>query len=414
MGTSKQRTRAVNIALFVEGSFYPSYDGHSMFMKNFCLALERHIDTLVIIHCYRGWSNVKEMKRLFRCPIYLLPSKDYYKNNELIREILRKHEIQSVYMTDSQLIIQQGYPIKKENPQTKIFYGVPALPFYLIEQFGGKKNTITVNRSIERCACTISDAIFCFSNEDKERLKNLGIFKEKIFVRKPIIRVPRKAPYHNRKPNLLFLGNMFFEPNAKAVRYIINNIAPSLAKGVTVKIVGDIPRELRALCETRTNIKVIGRKKSLARIFQTSALALAPIKEGSGVRSKILDCSAHGIPTVAFEEALEGIPKCMRDYCYIFPENTDSGLYINQLLKQRRMLEIRSQQVFTIMKKEYNADHVMREILSVVRRVKSSRLTRMIYHPQLPDTPPFINELLKKRRFRKRFIPRRFVMLHTQ
>lgn len=106
---------------------------------------------------------------------------------------------------------------------------------------------------------------------------------------------------------LVFLGNLFYEPNARALA-AIRAILPSLhAAGVDarVRIVGRGPA---ALTRPDEGIEFTGQVDSIDAALRGATLALAPLSAGSGAKMKVLDYLAAGLPVLGTTEAVTGLP----------------------------------------------------------------------------------------------------------
>jgi len=121
----------------------------------------------------------------------------------------------------------------------------------------------------------------------------------------PALPCPR-PPATQRIPNrLVFLGNASL-PNMDGLRWFLDSVWPHLRRwrsSVTLDIAGDCGPALTRLPEGVTRL---GRVKSLAPVLHQAALAIAPLRVGSGLKIKILDYARHGLLTVATPVSLTG------------------------------------------------------------------------------------------------------------
>jgi len=101
---------------------------------------------------------------------------------------------------------------------------------------------------------------------------------------------------------ILFVGNMSYAPNADGVIWFASHVWPSLRSALPFPlrfiIVGSDPvRKVRELSK-RPDIIVAGRVEDLRPIFSRAALAVVPIWAAGGMRIKILEAAACGLPIV--------------------------------------------------------------------------------------------------------------------
>ena len=104
-------------------------------------------------------------------------------------------------------------------------------------------------------------------------------------------------------PLIAFTGNMFYQPNVDAMLWFAEHCWPAIkaaVPGVRVLVVGNRPQpSLVALGKADPAIEVMGRVPSVAEVIKTAAVAVAPMRSGSGMQFKILEAMACGVPVVA-------------------------------------------------------------------------------------------------------------------
>jgi glycosyltransferase involved in cell wall biosynthesis len=114
---------------------------------------------------------------------------------------------------------------------------------------------------------------------------------------------PSQAGY----PIAGFVGALDFHPNELSALWILNEVAPRLAAqgfGGQIWIAGKSPSD--AIVEKARQfpfVKVQGFVPDLEPFWASLSFALVPHLAGSGVRTKLLEALASGIPTLATSEA---------------------------------------------------------------------------------------------------------------
>jgi len=111
------------------------------------------------------------------------------------------------------------------------------------------------------------------------------------------------------KHELLFVGGLHWPPNREAVSFFIERILPLVRERVPaahLTVVGRNPGSVRAGpwndCVTFTD-----HVTSVEPFFQRSRVMVVPLRAGSGMRVKILEALARGVPTVTTSVGCEGI-----------------------------------------------------------------------------------------------------------
>ena len=124
-----------------------------------------------------------------------------------------------------------------------------------------------------------------------------------------IVDVPgSKTPFALRR-DYLFIGGFQHRPNIDAVLFFVQKIYPlvneHLRDAKFYIIGGKPPPEIVALATER--IIVAGLQKDVRPFFDSVRLSIAPLRFGAGVKGKINQSMAFGVPVVATSLAIEGM-----------------------------------------------------------------------------------------------------------
>jgi glycosyltransferase involved in cell wall biosynthesis len=112
-----------------------------------------------------------------------------------------------------------------------------------------------------------------------------------------------------RKPDsLVFVGGFRFDPNVDAMLYFCREVMPLIWRRVptaTLRIVGDSPPDVvRNLACDR--IEVTGRVPDVYPYLRSSCVSVAPLRYGGGMKGKIGEAMAAGLPVVTTPAGIEG------------------------------------------------------------------------------------------------------------
>lgn len=120
------------------------------------------------------------------------------------------------------------------------------------------------------------------------------------------VRAPFAIEQLEQQYDLLFVGNLSYEPNVDAARWLCEQVRPLLGS-VTIAIVGSDPRpEVLALAEL-AGVTVAGDVPEVTSWYARSRIAVAPLRLGGGTRTKIAEALAHGRPVVSTAIGAAGI-----------------------------------------------------------------------------------------------------------
>jgi len=307
----------VGIAKFIEGTFLPSREGATNHFYHLCRELNSQDIHLVVFHSYRGWSDIGIMKKE-RYPIYLFHPETYYKNLSLLCDILKKERIKIMIMNDAEAVFYHGAEIKKRIPSIKIFFEIHDVENILRKKLTKRDKEVKKTIKIEKEALKIADFYTCFTNFDKKQLLGLGAKKKDLYVIPSGVDI-KETTYSGpslNKLRVLFLGNNYYEPNSIAIKSIKKRIYPFTEAKFLIG--GNAPSNLTKLQEK--DFEFLGYLKNLNEFFKKGTVAIAPINVGSGIRLKILNYMAAGLPVISTSLAAEGIKK---SYGLIICNNID-------------------------------------------------------------------------------------------
>ncbi len=117
------------------------------------------------------------------------------------------------------------------------------------------------------------------------------------------------TPGFDGRDGLLFVGGFQHPPNVDAVRWFLEEVWPTVhqqAPHITVRIVGSkMPDSLKALAGP--GIEILGFVADLDPLLARSRMSIAPLRYGAGVKGKVNQAMAHGLPVVATQAAVEGM-----------------------------------------------------------------------------------------------------------
>lgn len=108
-------------------------------------------------------------------------------------------------------------------------------------------------------------------------------------------------PLNNEKPfDMVFVGNLSYQPNQEAVRFLCESIMPQLLKQMPkarLLIAGaNMPESMKQW--GTNNIQCIGRVNDIRSAYGSAKLFVAPLFSGAGVQNKMLEAMSMGMPCI--------------------------------------------------------------------------------------------------------------------
>jgi len=113
----------------------------------------------------------------------------------------------------------------------------------------------------------------------------------------------------SERTGLVFVGGFRHPPNVDAVTWFVGEVWPLVREkqsDITLTIVGsNMPASMREL--SATNVHVAGFVEDIDPLLDCARISIAPLRYGAGVKGKINQAMAYGLPVVATVAAAEGM-----------------------------------------------------------------------------------------------------------
>jgi glycosyltransferase involved in cell wall biosynthesis len=157
------------------------------------------------------------------------------------------------------------------------------------------------------------DGVLAVSDEDKAALLEAAGQPREITVI-PIAVDTDEIPLIRRGPqasHLLHIGTMYWPPNIDGMWWFVNEVYPhirALRPDTTLDIVGARPPQaLMALNGNGSGVNVTGYVPDPRPYLEQAGVFIVPLRAGGGMRVKILEALARGLPLVTTTLGCEGI-----------------------------------------------------------------------------------------------------------
>jgi len=326
--------------------------------------------------CNRGVNSDSDLKKLFSqsgIEIHIIPQNVFY-NPAQMEEIVKKARINILQFEDPVSVIR--FHRVSVNLQIPVCLEMHDVEATLIERLGFKDSDINYSKIITLEAVSLSDKTVCMTQTDKRELIDLI----KVDPRK-ISLVPNPIDLYEFKyfgPNIkslsvLFVGNMFYWPNQNAAKFVVQKLYPRLKRLIPDSrfiLVGMIPESLKKLFSKKKDAVVTGAVDGLDEILKNGTIAVCPVTEGSGMKVKILNYSAAGLPIITTRigaSGYENIPSLIiEDNLEEYPKLVAS-LFENK----KRMIEIgKANRKFV--EENYDIGVIADEIIAIYKGLMST------------------------------------------
>lgn len=168
-------------------------------------------------------------------------------------------------------------------------------------------------RDFEVSACRRFDRIITVTGEDRIALLDDNPELDNVHTVPIGVDLDEYRPVrlNSKSKTILSLGTMSWPPNVDAVLYFTNQIYPLVKKAVPdakLVIAGSRPPGvIQALLSHDSSITVTGYVSDISSLAEQAAAFIVPLRSGSGMRVKIINALAMGLPVVTTSVGCEGI-----------------------------------------------------------------------------------------------------------
>lgn len=219
--------------------------------------------------------------------IFMAPYLALVKAHTKAKTVLRSHNVE--YRIWERLCVTESNPIKR---------------YYLnlqMKRLKGYEKEMTRKFDLV-AAITSVDQAFYKSEKLAERVIALSFGLD--------VRVPAPAlPHEKGTLSIGFLGSMNWLPNVEGVQWFIKEVWPLIAAAlpqVRCTIRGHhMSQDL--IRQSNGRLEIGGSVEDATEFFRSLDVSFVPLKSGSGVRIKVLEAMALGVPVISTSIGYEGV-----------------------------------------------------------------------------------------------------------
>lgn len=110
---------------------------------------------------------------------------------------------------------------------------------------------------------------------------------------------------------LLFVGGFRHTPNVDGIIWFCDNVVPLLRKAsiaFELKVVGSNPNEtIMGLAQADIDIVGFVSDETLEALYRETDIVIAPLRYGAGVKGKVIEAMARGVPIVTTDVGAQGV-----------------------------------------------------------------------------------------------------------
>lgn len=229
------------------------------------------------------------------------------------RRLLQHENVKAAIVSRPSMGAALIHRIRRVNPKASIVFDMVDTHFLRFQrehEISGDSSTLAKARryrKLERKLAQKSDFVWCASGEDKQVMQREVPGKRIEVV--PTIHELRDGgkPFADRE-GLLFIGNLAHRPNDDAVLFFLREVYPRLREtlpNVQLDIIGDNPSDTLTAYNSE-EVRIRGYVPDVEPYLRDRRVFVAPLRFGAGIKGKVGEAMAHGIPVVTTSIGAEG------------------------------------------------------------------------------------------------------------
>lgn len=231
---------------------------------------------------------------------------------------------------------------------------------------------------LEGKACQRAQVVLAVSEQDKQALQMVAGESVPIEVVPITVDAEHFTPVfqaRNPQPNrLLTIGTMFWLPNSEGVSWWLRNgyeLLHSMCPDLTYDIVGARPpHTLQMLAAQYEGVTMHGYVADALPFWTSTAVLAVPILSGGGVRVKILEAMAMGVPVVSTTIGCEGLNVRHGEHLLVADTPQAFARAVAKLFQDSALASELAQNARQLILEQYDAKVALRTLDAIYQRAR--------------------------------------------
>lgn len=215
------------------------------------------------------------------------------------------------------------------------------------------------------------DVALCYTDAERAVIVS-HVLEEKNIAKCPwVIKTQSQIPTFEERVDIAFLGGYRHSPNIEAVTYFCENVVPILSDrlpDVKFKVYGShIPDSFEKY--ESANVEIHGFVEDTSEVYNRARVFVSPLLSGAGIKGKILECMAAGLPSVVSGVSAEGTGLVHSQSTFIAETVNEWCDYIEMLYTDKSEWEKVSRNSLSIAESLYSPEQGLRIMQKILERV---------------------------------------------
>ena len=260
------------------------------------------------------------------------------------RRLLKHKNVKATIVSRPSMGAAFIHRIRRINPKVGIVFDMVDTHFLRFQreyEISGEASALAQAeryRKVERKLAQKSDVVWSASAEDKQVMERV-VPGRRIEVVPTIHELHDSGKPFDDRDGLLFIGNLAHRPNDDAVLFFMREVYTLLRQklpDVGLDIIGDNPSVAIASYNSGY-VRVAGYVSDVGPYMRDRRVFIAPLRFGAGIKGKVGEAMAHGIPVVTTSIGAEGFGLTHGVDVMIADDPESFAAAIQQLYSQREL-----------------------------------------------------------------------------
>lgn len=231
-----------------------------------------------------------------------------------------------------------------------------------------------------------ADAVIAVSEQDRQVLLESDPDLEVSVIPNFHRVLPLPSDVAEPRNRLVFVGGFGHHPNVDAVGYFCSQVLPVVKQrlpAVSLKVVGSDPTdEVRAL--ESPGIEVAGFVGEIEPVLRDSHISVAPLRYGGGMKGKVGEAMAMGLPVVTTTVGIEGFGLTPGSDVLVGDSPSDFARQILRLVENKDLYQQIREAGWRFVRERLSVEVVSQHALAEFQRLSRIPIKRLPAHVRLP------------------------------